>query len=296
MTRTTLRSGSRAPRGFTLIELLVVLGIIAILLALTSAALQKTNERAQRDRSGERVNQYQKALDGEIARVNEMGRTGAMPQAILDYAEGDVPRARAIWTALLHRRHFPQTFSDATTAIPVYIVGNPQPIYTLQPLESFRIRLQGVPAPSKANEESGILLYMILADKTVAGGGAMATSADELSGKKVLTINGAEFPTFSDGFQRPIGFVLWDDRDEAQSTDYLDATAQARANKDPLDPRNLVAGWTPDPLDKKKVMAGLLGFKGRNRMASVYSVGKDEADPKDDILGFRTHRHGNKGY
>ena len=331
MTLTTRAPAARpappARAGFTLIELLVVLAIIGIMLAILGVALQKTVEGQKvRTTKGE-LYKLQQSLDAEYDRVikkcaeDQRSSTG-LPQPIVAYAEGDPNRALAIWTALNLRRQFPETFVEAQSA--VFVTQNntsgalairvaPVPagetaVYTLQPLETFRGELQGIVLPGgyPVNEESGALLYVILAKKSVSGGGAMAGAADDLSAtaQRKAAFGGKELPTFADQWINTVGFRRWygsqtGDLAEVQAAPYLDA--KKTGNIDPIDPRNLVAGWTlPSPPNaantantRKRTEMTTFGFTGANRMATVYSLGKLKTDPTDDIFGFRLRKFGN---
>jgi hypothetical protein len=101
--------------------------------------------------------------------------------------------------------------------------------------------------------------------------------------------------TFVDGWNNSVGFRRWEKNQEIQSSPYTDAN---RANRDPLDPRNLVFGWA----DTNKggptgAMTGTpFGFTGVNRMVTVYAPGKDEVTgTADDMWGYRLRQFGNTG-
>src|SRR5688572_30121657 len=119
MPRTTRAPGSlritcaRARRGMTLIEILVALSIVAILLALTGAALQKTRERSDFNRTSESVYKFQKALDEEYGRRNAAARKEDYDQALFNFCDGSKERAQAVHVAIQQRRYFPQTFAEA---------------------------------------------------------------------------------------------------------------------------------------------------------------------------------------
>ncbi len=300
------RDGRRAARpGFTLVELLVVIAIIAILVSLTGAAIQKTVE-GQRNRSTkDQLQKLQKAVDLEYERVvkacaDDQRKPNGIPKEIVDYADKDPNRALAIWTALKLRQHFPESFAEALTGIQVVDINDPTKIiYTLWPLETFRGELQGASSNGVPNEESGALLYIILTKKSVSGGGAMGTAGDDLSQsmKRRVNFGAKELETFSDAWGNTVGFRRWDQNPEVQTDQtYLDLKPNQfnPNNKDPLDPRNLVLGWTPDPYGKSGQMKSFLLFNGMNRVTTVYSPGKDQTTgTPDDIIGYRLRRHGN---
>src|SRR5438552_1707084 len=113
MTRTNhgpLASGLRATgrrAGFTLTELLVVIAIIAIILALSGAALQKAVESQKNRSSEDLLNKLQPALvleyDAIVKRAEKDKRDGTIPQPIIGYCDGNLDRAQCVWTAILLR-------------------------------------------------------------------------------------------------------------------------------------------------------------------------------------------------
>lgn len=335
MTLTTHAPAARPARpGFTLIEMLVVVAIIGVLVSILGVAYQKTVERQRISTTKTELYKLQQSLDSEYDRVVkkcalDTASAGTIPPQIMLYAEGDENRGRAIWTALNLRRQIPETFAEALAPVSVVsnvtagtlslVAGTPPAgtIYTLQPLEIFRIELQGitVPAGTPANEESGALAYIILAKKSVSGGGAMASAADDLSAttQTKVTIGGKEFPVFADkwgnavGLYREYRLTAGDPKlnlENVQSAPYVDAQIDIKvkptANRDPIDPRNLVAGWTTaagaaNTVKRKEMVA--FGFsdgvsQNSNRLATVFSVGKTKVDssgnptPEDDIYGY----------
>ena len=155
------------------------------------------------------------------------------------------------------------------------------------------------------NQESGALLYIILAKASAAGGGAMASAADDLTTaqKIYVSFSGTQKETYADGFQQSIGFNRWENRAEVQATPYIDPKATFL---DPLDPQNFCNGWAtfnPSSTIKQTEVQTLLQFIGQNRVVNVYSYGlngvpdvvPDNAS-NDDILGYRTLQPGNKGF
>jgi prepilin-type N-terminal cleavage/methylation domain-containing protein len=308
----TLATATRATArpGFTLVELLVAVSIVAILVALTSVALTKTTESQKRATTKDQVYKLQKTLDAEYERVVQQCAAEAarktIPQPVVDYCDGDPDRAKAVWTAMQLRRNFPDSFAEAVTPFTAI------PGYQLNPQATF-VGVAGVGSAAGAPDpaESAVLLYTILASKSVSGGGAMASSADDLGQQVPVTIGGRQFKAFADswedpttGQRRPILFCRWFGsgyrghplEGEVQNQEYVGSVNQfSPNNRDPLDPRNLVLGWTTGGVPnaaKRAQMAAGLWFNGNNRTATAYSLGKDLTDPSDEIMGYRSRRFG----
>jgi prepilin-type N-terminal cleavage/methylation domain-containing protein len=277
MILTTSRRAATARPGFTMVELLMVTLIVTILLSITVVGLQKATDSQKNRTSKEQVYKLQQSLDSEYNRVVDACRSDQtnkkIPQPVVDYCEGDINRALAVWMAMKLRQQFPQSFAEAVTPFTAI------PGYSLSPHQAFTV-VSGATSNGQANEESGALLYLILATKTASGGGAMASSADDLGQQRKVTFGSVPLNTFVDAFGRSVGFNRWEASALVQQPPFVDLK---NSNKDPLDPRNLVFGWANTT--KQPQMQTLLGFNNQNRTANVYSLGKDLTDPTDDIVG-----------
>jgi prepilin-type N-terminal cleavage/methylation domain-containing protein len=296
MTHASLNA-ARARHGFTLIELLVVIAIIALLLALTGAGLQKAQDSQRRRSTDEQLTKLQQALDREYdAVVRQCARdrlNDQIPPGIVRYcappAEGQLDRAQSVWTALQLRHHFPETYSEALTTIYVTEDTTGQVIYTMPPLATFQ-EVNGLPVTP---DESAVLLYIILSKKAVGQGFA----ADEVTSGQTREIDfsGRKVTTFKDAWGNSVGFRRWEQNAETDQAPYRDPK---NAYSDPLDPRNYVNGW-PNAT-KRDQMAQLAKFNGRNRVATVFSAGKNRvldglAPGTDDAVGYRLRRQDNRG-
>lgn len=301
-------------RAFTLVEILVVIAIIVLLVALTSAALSKAVEGQRNRTTKEQLTKLQQSLDAEYDAVVEQCRAdqrkpNGIPPEIVNYADGDRDRALAIWMACQTQRQFPQSFAEARTGTQVTDEipppNGPNVLFVLQPHQAFR-EVGGVGSsanpPAPHPDESAVLLYMILANKSASGGGALASAADELTQGRQVTIGGKPFTAFADAWGNSIGFRRWFGADpndaagaEVQTPEYYGSTnAFNPANFDPLDNRNLILGW-PNTA-KRNAIGGYFQFNGRNRLPTVYSSGKDQTlGTPDDMYGFRLKRHANIG-
>lgn len=324
MTRTTrfvARAAPHRPRrpGVTLIELLVVIAIIGILLALSAAALQKTSENQSYKSSTDQVFKLQQALDLEyervVAKCAQDAANNQIPFAVVTACDGNMSRAKAVWTAAQLRVQFPETFTEATQPLSIYDANGA--VYTLPTPAAFTAVAGLTSGTNPAQEESGALLCIILGQRSVSGGGAMATAAEDLTQamRKKVTFGTKELETYTDAWKNSVGFRRWEQRSEVQSAPYVDVNKDTKldgnlpsgkyANRDPLDPQDAVYGWllglqTSNANDKRPpFLKSSLYFTAQNRVASVYSVGKDKtvdaATTGDDILGFRLRKQGNTG-
>jgi prepilin-type N-terminal cleavage/methylation domain-containing protein len=319
-THTISPLGARyAPRrGFTLIELMVALGILILLFALSSSALQKVRVSSNSNRTSEAISKLQNALNAELAQVNQRATNTDMNQPqyanLLQYCDNSFQRARALFTALEQRRYFPQTFLEAKTDAYIVSTGsgfdvrlgsyNPTtetPVYIHPHLKMFDTELSGLTAPAGANNESGVLLLIILNKRSTTGGGAMATAGDDLTSalKVQVPCGSASKDAYADGFKQAIGFNRWDNRAELQAAPYVDSKSPA---KDPLDRQVLLSGWTKATSALTSATPAGLQFNNQNRTISLYSYGPDGkpdvagGSSNDDILGFRMVQPGNKGF
>ena len=227
MRLTTSSRRARTRAGISLVELLVVIAIIAVLVSLLGAALSKTLERQKNSSTNAQLYKLQQEIDQEysivVAKCEKDAQTGQIPSGLVSYADNNPERAKAIWTALHLRRHFPESFAEAV--VPLTLIERPSGnvLFSLESLEVFKQFRSTATDPTTGNplpniqaasvtEERGALLYVILAKKSASGDGAMANAADDLSLQRKLAytgINGGanrELQTFADAWSGSIAF------------------------------------------------------------------------------------------
>jgi type II secretory pathway pseudopilin PulG len=300
----------------TLVEILIVVAIMVILLAITSAAVQKTVEGQRNRTSREQCYKLQQSLDIEYERVVKQCDSDRLnkkiPPEIVQYCGDDMNRAVAVWTAIKLRQQFPENFAEATSYVyidsGVLATGAPSGTasWSLKPLATFTevAGLSSAGLPQPARDESAALLYIIMTKKSVGGAEAMAAAGDDLGQQVTLTFNAGgstrDLKAFKDGWNKPVGFRRWygsiAGEDEVQAAEYAGSGSPTTTPKsyDPLDTRSLLLGWT-DAAKQAQVSQSPWYFNGRNRLATVYSLGKIDTDASDDLMGFRLRRYGNSG-
>jgi prepilin-type N-terminal cleavage/methylation domain-containing protein len=211
----------RKREGFTLIELMVVVGILAILVALSAAAIMRVQNAQQNRSSQDVVEKVQTALNNQYKAIidqarNDIGNGRALTQdaqAMVNYAEangGDADTALALLTYARIRWNFPQTFAEVQ---PFTVAG-----FKYAPKSNFAA-FAGAAGPANVQDawkQSALLLYAATAD-TGAGGSVFASEATNMA-KKSFTVDGVTATAYMDAWQNPIGFCRFGTNAELQNT------------------------------------------------------------------------------
>jgi prepilin-type N-terminal cleavage/methylation domain-containing protein len=328
----------RGPRpagraGFTLIELLVVISILALLAALVAAGISKVKEAQQGRTTDQTLTKLQLALDKQWKAICDQCRDDRRNKAdaytsLLSFCDNDAERAEALWMYINLRRDLPQTYSEARGDLcpnvaqrngtaPFASPDNRRGTWLWYPMVSTTAAVYVAPPRSTYNsvpatdvgtvdQMSAVLLYLILTERGTRGSNF---SADDAMQGAQVAINvgsptGPQYQVFKDAFGSPISFVRYFQHPELNQPPYV------RANlviTDALDPVGRLGLWVNNPKMKAAEQAAGTLFNGKNRLATVYSLGANQTADRDglgalnplgesdDHFGYRIVRQGNKG-
>ena len=140
--------------------MLVVVAIIAILVALTSAAIFRTIGSQDVKNTDITLNKLHSELDGQIKQVIDQGkeefRAGKYPPGLISEAGNNQDAAQALWIQLRLQQEFPTSFKEATSP-----TVSPGGQVTL-PVKPTYMRVVSSVTSQGAYHESAVCLVMAL--------------------------------------------------------------------------------------------------------------------------------------
>src|SRR4051812_34924679 len=115
MTGTTTMARARRRAGFTLIELIVVMAILATLVAITTAGVQRARVAQQHAVTNQTLTKLQTGLEQQRAAVLDEARDdkNAYLGTMTQFCDNDKDRAKSLLSYAYLRWYFPQTFAEA---------------------------------------------------------------------------------------------------------------------------------------------------------------------------------------
>jgi hypothetical protein len=292
--------------------MLVVVGIITLLVALLTAAVQRVRVNAQVHASEDIVIKLQQALDNQreaiVTQVGTERRNQTQEfSALLGYANGDPDRAEALMLYCRLRQAFPQTASELSMTS--FGLGSP-PVWTYYRPKHF----DAIAGIAGGNDEVSAAILYAIGSRAGTGGAGFTGQATE--GAETEINLGKTVRVYKDSFGKPVGFYRFGTNPELQAPPYLNPKPGA-ASKDPFDPQaklyNSGQEWVTGANNRALAIQALFVNNGDpanatrfgppgsdNRIPVVYSAGANKqyemlVPNSDDILGYRLRKIGQKG-
>jgi prepilin-type N-terminal cleavage/methylation domain-containing protein len=195
------RRSAQGRDGFTLVELMVVMGIIAVLAALTAAAVLNFLNVGPAQNTDLVLQKVDHALWQHWREITQQAQHEKLPASILSLAGGDDKRAQVILLKLRLKQEFPMSYAEALNP-----GGGVIPAADLPGLREYAIKLAGRTAAVDPNTESAACLLMAL--QRIRRGSTF--NPDEgLGASGIRDTDGDGMPEIIDGWGRPILFYRW---------------------------------------------------------------------------------------
>jgi prepilin-type N-terminal cleavage/methylation domain-containing protein len=293
--------------AFTLVELLAVIAIIGILMALSAGAFFRVRVQQQESATNVTLQKLQSELDTQWKTVmdnaNDDARTRSISPSIISWAGNDDRRAKVVWSKILLRVEFPQTFFDATDPVNGFPAQMKALNFNIPIKSSYFQATQGMtsapvanPGYPQAHYESAALLYISL---TQGRRGMKSFNPTEQVGPHAIgtvDLYGKQLNVFVDTWGTPIAFIRWptsaagsDLNDSSQPFQVFNTISGVKYSVDPQDPELTLndPSWTNQSGFSKSIHA--LNPNGPlNLSPFVFSAGRDKDYGVDALYGNAT--------
>jgi prepilin-type N-terminal cleavage/methylation domain-containing protein len=246
--------------GFTLIELLIVMAIIAVLIALSVGASMRLLGASQTGATRTTLTRLETRLQTQMSVRADRAREAIIPDAVKQLATSNWDPAnlnrgnfnhdlaRVIFVKLRLKAEFPQSFDEALSPAPGYLL--PVPAYV-----KFLTTQRGITGSSAATApfESAICLYMALkfgpeavSEEDVGTGGAVREFPLRVGTAEVMV------PGYCDAWGEPLLFCRWPvglpvgaPPAATRGVSFINPGGASTGFDDPMDPKNVLQATFP---------------------------------------------------
>jgi prepilin-type N-terminal cleavage/methylation domain-containing protein len=298
-----LHQNHRARAGFTLLELLVVMAIIALLGALTTAALFRLRSSSQVTRTNETLQKLDAAYAAQWSAAVDKIKRETIPAPLLMTLGNDSDLAMIVHMKLRLRQEFPESVAD----LDLNTLFPNSPNATVNALAA-AIKMNYVPKPAYLKHATGLatlavpdqnaILFNLALDQSRGGVGFNAESGVGSVGTKAV----GNFKVFIDNWDQPIRYVRFLKQDavapgdnlwlaignELNQPPYVAANSVAD-KRDSIDPKGLLQKTPATNLARIALDTWLGNVNtGANRQYFAYSYGPDmKPFTNDELYTFR---------